>query len=35
MKKAWSFLISPTARRYETAVVLAIYELIRAGFGHP
>lgn len=28
-------LLSPQARRYEAALLLLVYEAVRAGLGHP
>lgn len=31
---AWEFLRSPAARRYEAALLIGLYEAIRAAVGH-
>lgn len=34
LKAAWAFLCSPAARRYEAALIVGVYEAIRAATGH-
>lgn len=34
-KAALAFLVSPAARRYEAALLLGVFEAVRAALGHP